>query len=329
MFDLSVLGASSLGIWTRADALVLLSPAQVDGFVRRGDWQVVWRGVYADAGHVLDVEQRALAAVLAAGGDVAERSGDSPPPLLAVAAGRTAARVWRIPLVDDHDPATDAWEHLLDDVAVRRHVNARQHAGRTLRPRELSLQPDDVVRHESGLWLTGPLRTLVDCADLLEPDALVCALDDVLHRELVTADELEAAVAVRRGDRSAPALRTAVSLSDGRAESPSETLARLILKPALPDLVPQVELYDETGGLLARFDLGDERVRLAVEADGRRGHAGEEMVAKDRRRDWRSSQRGWWTERATWYDVRRRQRELRWRVVSKHIELSRGMRPAA
>ena len=101
--DTSTLGIRSCGVWTRAEALAVLGRGQVDALVRARTWQVPWRGVYADAGHVLDAEQCAWAAVLAAGGAVADPTG---PRLRAVAAGRTAARVWGLPLVDDLDPAT-------------------------------------------------------------------------------------------------------------------------------------------------------------------------------------------------------------------------------
>lgn len=331
MPDLSGLGAASLGIWTRAQALALLSAAEVDGLVRRGSWQVVWRGVYADAGYVLDAQQGAMAAVLAAGGADQPVAFGVPDPesgwqrrrLRAVACGRTAARVWGFPLIDDDDPATCAKDHLLDDVALWRHLPRQVQHGRTLHPHELTFVGGDLVRLPSGLWLTSPARTLVDCARLLNHEALVCALDDALHRALVLSAPLRELADARKGDEGAPALRRAVDLADGRAEAPSETLARLVLLPVLPDLRPQVTLYDAAGRLVARFDLGDEQVRLAVEMDGRVGHAGEQMVAKDYRRDRRTGGCGWWTERATWFDVRCRRDELRARVVGKHVERSR------
>src|SRR5207253_2398666 len=104
--------------------------------------------------------------------------------------------------------------------------------------------------------------------------------------------------------------RAAVALADGRAEAPTETLARLLLLPVVPSLVPQVRILDRYGRIVARLDLGDEAAKLAVELDGKRGHSGDAMVAKDRRRDRRTEAYGWWTERGTWYDVRCRQPEF-------------------
>ncbi|MGI8536712.1 MAG: hypothetical protein ACR2K2_09480 [Mycobacteriales bacterium] len=334
MPHLSDLGADSLGVWTRAQALTMLSAGEVDALVRRRIWQVVWSGVYADGGFVLDAEQRAMAAVLAAGGADQPVAFGAPDPdtgrqrrrLRAVACGRSAARVWQLPLIDDDDPATGRREAVLDDVASWRHLAPQSCGERRLCTHEPTFGQGDLIRLPSGLWLTSPLRTMVDSARLLTHEALVCVVDDALHRSLVVPVQLEERSAARRGDEGAPAWRRAVRLADGRAEAPTETLARLLLLPVLPDLRPQVVLYDKAARLVARFDLGDEGVLLAVETDGRAGHAGEQMVAKDRRRDRHAAAYGWWTERATWYDLRRRQDDFRTRIVSKHAELAR-LRP--
>jgi hypothetical protein len=342
MGDLSRLGEQTAGVWTREEVLRSTSPGRYDALVRSGDWQLPWPGVCADAGYDLDAVQRAFAGVLASGGQpepvvvpAAPAAPDGPDgPVapagprqpVAYACGRTAARVWRFPLVDDDDPATGARDHLHDDVGVWRNVGTLHHDGRTLHRRQLRLRPGDLVQHESGLWLTSPLRTLADCAGLLSVEALVCCLDDALHRGLVQAADLGALVECRKGSRSITALRTAVAAADGRAEAPSETLLRLVLLPHFPGLEPQVPLFDDVGRLIARYDLGDRKARVAVEADGRAGHEG--MVAKDRRRDRVSRRQDWLTERATWFDIRRRQRELVERVQETYDEQARR-RPAA
>lgn len=335
--DLSALGAASRGVWTRAQARRLLTGGEIDEFVRSGTWQVVWPGVYADGGYVLDAEQRAFAAVLASGG--ADQPLPAGPPdhrvgapirhLRAVAVGRTAARVWHLPLIDDEDPATGARDRFHDDVALWRQCDDLRYDGRRLHRHQPRWRPGDLVRTASGLWISSPLRTLADCRQLLHPDALVCAVDDALHRALVTIDDLTATGAEIKGHAGVPAFRRAVELADGRSESPGETLTRLVLQPVLPGLTPQVRLRDATGRQLARFDLGDDDVLLAVEFDSRRHHAGGQMVARDRRRDRISQGRGWWTERVTWFEVRRQQDALRRRVVAKDLELrSRARRPA-
>jgi hypothetical protein len=325
------LGATSGGVWSREQACAVLSPGAVDALVRSGVWQLVWPGVYADGGCVLTPEQSAFAAVLASGGAGQPLRRGRPHPstgertvrLVAVAAGRTAARVWQLPLVDDDDPATGRKDRLHHDVAVLSQRGDVVQGDQVLHRRQPAFGAGDLVGLASGLWLTSPLRTLIDCRLLLRPDAFVCVLDDALHRGLVSEAALAGACARIRTWRGAPAFRRAVGLADGRAESPGETLTRLVLRPVLPGLVPQVELFDEAVRPLARFDLADEDLRLAVELDGRLGHEGAAMVAKDRGRDRATEARGWVTERVTWFEVRRRQQALQRRVLARADELRR------
>jgi hypothetical protein len=156
----------------------------------------------------------------------------------------------------------------------------------------------------------------------------VCLLDDVLHRDVVTVQQLHALGEQRRWEPGAPALRRALALADGRAESPAETLARLLLLPVLPGLVPQHRLLDARGWPLARFDLGDPVLRLAVEADGRT-HRGDRSAARDQRRDRRSDALGWRTERCTWWDLRREHQVLSARVLHAAQEQARRHRLAS
>jgi hypothetical protein len=324
---LASLGEGSLGVWTHPQALQVCTRHVIQRRVHEGTWQVVFRGVFADGGYVLTAEQRALAVVLAVGGTTVAR--DVLPRV--VACGRDAARVWELPLIDDDGPATGAAEHLLHDVHAtsglgRRRGPVSEQPRRTLTPHRLDLAVGDVVRRESGLWVTTPLRTAWDNARLLSHEALVCLLDAGLHKGLFTPDELLALATRRAGVPGANRFRAAVLLADGRAEAPTETLARLLLKPLLPGLEPQVKVVDRFGRVVARFDLGDEAAKLAVDMDGKRGHAGMAMVAKDRQRDRRTESFGWWTERGTWFDVRRRQDDFVGRVVRRHGQL---LRPAA
>jgi very-short-patch-repair endonuclease len=320
--DVSKLGQGTAGIWTRRAAVAQLGRVRLDALLRDGYWQELYPRIYTDGGTLPDPEQRGWAAVLASGGGCA--------------AGRTAARVHALPLIDDDDPTTGALELVHDDVVASR--------SRTVYGGELAL-PYDVVfarggsadtrlvlhrrrglvareesrRRGSGLLVTTPARTLFDCAGLVSHEALVCAVDAALHRELVTADELAQLAERRRWMPGAPAFRAALAQADGRAESPAETLTRLLLLPHLPGLVPQVELR-RVG---VRFDLADEAARFAVEADGRRGHAGDEMAAKDHRRDRRTAARGWRTERARWFELRRQPAALVARMVAAYDDHAR------
>ena len=312
--DLSSLGAASAGVWTRCQALAVTTRGRIAASLRDGYWQQPYPSVYADGGSELAPEQRGFAAVLASGG--AEQDPAVP---RAVAAGRTAARIWDLPLIDDDDPATGAREVVCDDIVAASSRTTR-YGDLVLARHQWRLDSADVQQRTSGLLVTTVRRTLFDCAGLLSFEATVCALDAALQRRLITPSELAAEARDRRGMPGAPAFRRAVAASDGRSESPAETLTRLLLLPHLPGLVPQVELWDQAARLVARFDLGDEQARFAVEADGKRGHAGSQMVAKDRRRDRRSVSFGWATERVTWFELRRQQAALTRRVLGAYAD---------
>ncbi len=292
-----LLGATSAGIWTARQARDAgLTADEIRGRLERGEWQVPRRGVYADSGVVLSPVMRGWAAVLAGGG--ADR---------AWATGRTTLRMFDLPLIDDDDPATGAHDHAHDDVVVRTRARDR----RTLHPVVRRLQAERLTALAGCPSVDLPTAFL-HAGALLTHEALVCALDAALRRELVTAREFEDFVWQQSGAPGVAVLRGALALADGRSESALETLGRLLLRPVLPDLEPQVELRDGRGWLIARFDLADERRRLAVEGDGRAAHAG--RAADDQRRDRRTGARGWQTERYTWYDVRCRQVALQARI---------------
>lgn len=322
MAGLADLGAQSLGVWTRKQALAVVDDHRIRAMLRGGGWQTVVPGIYADGGYTLEAEQLGFATVLAGGGGGADSAEDYLP--AAVACGRTAARCWGWPLIDDLPGGNS--HQLEQNVAVTRHLRAVRSAWADvsgwLTRHQLTLRQQDVVRLPSGLWVTTPLRTLVDCGPLLRPDALVCALDHALHHQQLDATGVAAMLDERAGCRGAPALRTAAAAADAGAESPLETLARLILRPVLPRLRTQVPVHDRFGNVVARLDLGDEVLRLAVEADGVRGHAGEAMVAKDRARDRRTERYGWVTERTTWPEARGRPATLRARVVARAAALA-------
>ena len=309
MTGLAQLGLGTGGVWTRQQALAATSRGHVDALLARGEWLAPWPGVYADAGIEPGLEQRAWSALLASGWS--RRTPARP----VAAAGRLAARLLGLPLVDDRDPATGGREHLLDDVVVPWSAAVLRRDGRVLTRYRRLLAPGEALQLPAGLWVTSPLRTIADCARLLQPAALVCLLDAALREDLVTRSELDELVTAGRWSPGAPALRAAVLRADARAESPHETLTRLVLLPHLPDLVPQHRLRGDRGEVLARFDLADPRRRLAVEADGRAFHAGQQMAAQDQRRDRTSDRYGWRTERCTWFDVRCRPEALVRRVV--------------
>lgn len=341
MVDLSSLGEGTSAVWTRRAAEQLGSARSVDRRLAT-EWQSPYPSVLADAGYVLDAVQWATAGVLASGGEVRpvaiaapDARGRVAVQLRAMPCGRDAARVWGFPLVDDDDPATGGLERFEHDVHVWTDLDdlvaplvpgdPRPHV---LHRHTLTFYAGELVQHPSGLWLPTPLRTALDCAVLLPFEAAVCVMDDGLHRALFTPGEVSAALALRVGHPGVERQRAVAHAADGRAEAASETLLRLLLKPDWPELEPQVTLYDARGYPLRRYDLGDRSLRLGLESDGKKAHAGEQMAAKDHGRDrtaW--SRYRWWTERATWWQIRCRPDETRARILAVRDRMR--ARPAA
>lgn len=319
------LGVGTGGVWTAAQARALgVTVDQARRARERGEWQALRRGVYLDGGVVPGPDHRAWAAVLSAGGPTAGGPTAGGPtaggPAGVLAGGRSAARLHGLPLIDDADPATGAGHARHDDVVAR----TRLRGGDGLHVHTWTVAPADVGTLR-GCPSVSLGETLWQLRLVVTHEALVCALDAALHLRRTTVDELGRRAAAGRGSRGSRAFDDALAQADGRSESPLETLTRLLLLPALPELEPQVVVVDRGGREVARIDLGDRRRRLGVEADGR-SHRGEVSLAADRRRERRA---GWTFERVTWWEVRRQPDQTRSRVVAAATRLDalRGTAP--
>lgn len=133
-----------------------------------------------------------------------------------------------------------------------------------------------------GLRIMSVTETVLACArDLCLLD-LVVLIDCVLHHEWATIEELQDVAARRR--RGAPRLREALTYADGRSESAYETLLRMLHVVCGVEVVPQHELLDEAGFLLARGDLWLVGTRDFHEYDGR-DHLDRRRQRKDHKRD--------------------------------------------
>lgn len=122
---------------------------------------------------------------------------------------------------------------------------------------------------------TGLLRTTLDCARELPFQAAVAVCDAALHKGLLPS-RLRSCAAVALGPGSR-ALRRVVAAADGRAESPIETLLRLLALP-LAAVEPQV-VIDRVGRVDLLLDGW-----LVLEADGFAFHSDRQSYRNDRRR---------------------------------------------
>jgi predicted transcriptional regulator of viral defense system len=239
-----------------------------------GRWHRLRRGVYVTADELATVEsdgrrhQLECVAVLLAV--------DRP---TAALSHLSAARLWGMPLRRQQD----------DDIRLTDPTHGRR--GRGFRMTRAPLDADE-IRTRGPFRLTAAARTLIDCAREHSLEDAVVAMDAGLLAGKVTHQQLlEASERARRwpgGPRAARAL----SLTDGRAESPLETRGRLrIVGAGLPP--PELQVEIRVGGRrIAVVDAWFDDAAVAVEFDGRvkytdpwRGRSPEQVLWEEKRRE--------------------------------------------
>lgn len=145
----------------------------------------------------------------------------------------------------------------------------------------------EVVR---GSPLAPAAETVLALARDLALLDLVPLVDHALRRRHCTLDELGEVARGRR--RGAPALRRALPLLDERAQSPWESVLRVLHRAAEIEVVPQHEVRDSGGGFVARADLWLVRTRRIHEDDGGI-HREADQHRRDLSRDRRLVEVGW------------------------------------
>ena len=248
--------------------------------LRAKRYRQVVRDVYVPRDRALDLRTRVLAARL----------------LLpeAVASGRTAALLHRVPVRDD------------GRVHLARPPGAPRTEQSGVVVHRARLGPSEVTVVEGVPVTSGP-RTWVDLAAVLDLESLVAAGDVVLRRW--GRQRLDAAVELRRGHRGVVLGRLALPLLDAGSDSPAESRARVRLHAAgFTALAHHVDVRDELGGWLATPDLADPVARVAVQHDGLVHLVGDpERRRQDIQRDELTRQQDWQVVVSTAIDDRQPQ----------------------
>lgn len=200
----------------------------------------LFRGVYVQASVELTLRTWISAALLLL-------------PVDGVVSHLTALRLWGF----DHRRAGDL-EFSTNTTAVTVLPGVRLHR------RQGRLAPTVL----GGLPVTGPDRTFVDCGTRLPLVQLVQVAEHLIHSGATTYDRLSA-YCIDRHLHGVQRARRAMALVVEGAESPMETLVRLMLVFArLPCPDPNVWIVDEEGRRVARVDLLFARFKVVVEYDG-------------------------------------------------------------
>lgn len=164
-----------------------------------------------------------------------------------------------------------------------------------------------------GLAVTGPDRTLVDCATRLTAIQFVQAADWMIHRGRTTIESLMEFALNSHIDGVVRARRWMLLVREG-AESPMETLVRLMLVFArLPEPECNRNICDESGNVLARGDLVYFRFKVLVEYDGWQHERDARQRQRDRERRELLEAEGWRVIVITSADLKRPS-AIPWRV---------------
>jgi hypothetical protein len=163
--------------------------------------------------------------------------------------------------------------------------------GRGYRVSRAQLPPDQEVDW-GPFTVTSVARSLVDCAREWRLRDAVAAMDNALHRRLVSPEELHEVVLGQRHWEGIAGAARAAGLADGRAESPLESFGRVqIVTSGLPVPELQVEVWDQHG-FIGRVDAWYEDAAVAIEFDGAvkysdpwRGRTPAEVLWEEKRRE--------------------------------------------
>jgi hypothetical protein len=169
---------------------------------------------------------------------------------------------------------------------------------------------------------TAPIRTVIDCAEVLEFEALCDLVDSALCRKLMRPGKCIAAVEAAweraRGRRRAGLGRLLEALEVWRSGAPPGSppearLQRRLKEWGFPAAQRQVKVYDEDGRFLARADLGIVEWKVLLEYDSDEHHGPRCWIADGERLD-RVEAVGWRMVPVDRFDLRPSNNNLRNRL---------------
>lgn len=155
----------------------------------------------------------------------------------------------------------------------------------------------------------------------------IIAADAALHRGLTTIDALDERRAALR--RLAPRSQTLLDAVDEKAESPGESLGRILIRGLGHRVESQVEIRTPSGELIGRVDLLIDGVIIG-EFDGDvkyGGDRGQQALVAEKRREDGLRAMGYVVVRLTWADLFTRGRLER--VLAEAVQQARILRRMA
>jgi hypothetical protein len=177
------------------------------------------------------------------------------------------------------------------------HTNRRQ-------PPVLVVHGDDVgpgeVQPVDGMAVTTAARTAFDIGRRLDLEAGVQRLDALMNAADVKVADIESVAERHPGVRGLMQLRRTLKLVDGGAESPYESLTRLLfVRAGFPTPETQIPVLDEYGIVIAVIDMGWREYLVGVDFDGAHHWTDSRQRRRDAERYTRLPELGWTDFRVT------------------------------
>ncbi len=220
-----------------------------------------------------------------------------------VVSHRSAAALWRIPIVGRRAGRPEL-------TVAPDGIGSLAGAGLY----RATLRPDD-VESVAGMPVTSPARTAVDLARHLPFTAGVAALDHVLNRRLATADDIDDVLCACWNWPGIRRARHVAAAADGRAESPLESVSRLVFaRLGLPAADLQPRIFDARQIFCGRCDFYWDDFGVVGEADGRDKYDGREVLWEEKERQEGLERLGIVVVRWGWTVATKRTQELRNRL---------------
>lgn len=283
--------AENGGFATTPQLLTVMSRTQLDVQVKNGGLVRVWRGIYA-------AQQPDLLGRLAALDILIGQP--------AVACLGTAAALYGF------DTENTSAVHVLDPG-----VRMRPSVGLMVHQRTGAL-----LQKVSGRLATAPAWTAVEVARQLSRPRALATLDAALHSMQCSRNEIEVAVDEQRGRRGIVAVRELLPLADGRAESPMESEARLVMIDyGLPRPELQYPIYGANGEVW-RVDFAWPEARVVAEYESFEWHSRPTDIIRDKSRWGGIQEVGWTIVPIVATDVRRQPAKFAERLRS-HLDRAR------
>ncbi|MEW6472418.1 MAG: hypothetical protein AB1679_09105 [Actinomycetota bacterium] len=170
---------------------------------------------------------------------------------------------------------------------------------------------------------TAPVRTVLDCSELLDDEELCDLVDSALCRKLMQPSRLiraaDAAWLRARGVRREGLGRLREALDVWRSGAfpgspPEVKLQRRLKEWGFPPAQRQVEIRDRSGRLIAKADLGIVEWKVFIEYDSDENHGPRYWIADDQRLDRVEAETGWRMVSVDRFDLRPSTSSLRDRL---------------